>query len=50
MKHSSIQPLLGIVAFHDYELEQLNVKTVFLHGELEEEHLYAVAIGFYNFR
>ncbi|KAG8503825.1 hypothetical protein CXB51_001964 [Gossypium anomalum] len=37
VKHSSIQALLGIVAMHDLELEQLDVKTVFLHGELEED-------------
>ena len=37
MKHSSIQAFLGIVAFHDYELEQLDVKISFLHGELEED-------------
>uniref|UniRef100_J3KXJ5 Uncharacterized protein n=1 Tax=Oryza brachyantha TaxID=4533 RepID=J3KXJ5_ORYBR len=37
VKHSSIRTLLGIVAMHDYELEQLDVKTVFLHGELEED-------------
>jgi ATP-binding cassette subfamily B (MDR/TAP) protein 1 len=37
VKHSSIRALFGIVALHDLELEQLGVKTVFLHGELEEE-------------
>ena len=37
MKHSSIHTLLGIVAMHDLELEQLDVKTAFLHGELEED-------------
>ena len=37
VKHSSIRALLGIVACHDYELEQLDVKTAFLNGELEEE-------------
>ena len=37
MKHSSIRDLLVIVAFHDYKLEQLDVKTAFLHGELEED-------------
>ena len=37
VKHNSIRALLGIVAFHDYELELLDVKTAFLHGELEED-------------
>ncbi|KAG8498690.1 hypothetical protein CXB51_005073 [Gossypium anomalum] len=37
VKHSSIRVLLGIVAMHDLELEQLDVKTAFLHGELEED-------------
>ncbi|KAG8474474.1 hypothetical protein CXB51_031434 [Gossypium anomalum] len=37
VKHSSIQALLGIVAMHDLEIEQLDVKTTFLHGELEED-------------
>ncbi|KAG8498844.1 hypothetical protein CXB51_005680 [Gossypium anomalum] len=37
VKHSLIRALLGIVAMHDLELEQLDVKTTFLHGELEED-------------
>ncbi|KAG9442249.1 hypothetical protein H6P81_018103 [Aristolochia fimbriata] len=37
VKHSSIRVLLAFVAMHDLELEQLNVKTDFLHGELEEQ-------------
>ncbi|KAG8503607.1 hypothetical protein CXB51_001802 [Gossypium anomalum] len=37
VKHSSIRALLGIVAMHDLELEQLDVKTTFLYGELEED-------------
>ena len=37
VKHSSICTFFGIVAMHDLELEQLDVKTAFLHGELEEE-------------
>ncbi|KAG8477244.1 hypothetical protein CXB51_030469 [Gossypium anomalum] len=37
VKHSLIRALLGIVAMHDLELGQLDVKTAFLHGELEED-------------
>ena len=37
VKHSSIRTFFGIVAMCDLELEQLDVKTAFLHGELEEE-------------
>jgi hypothetical protein len=37
VKHSSIRTFLSLVAMHDYELEQLDVKTAFLHGDLEED-------------
>ncbi|KAG8485167.1 hypothetical protein CXB51_021347 [Gossypium anomalum] len=37
VKHSSIRALLGIVAINNLELEQLDVKIAFLHGELEED-------------
>jgi len=37
VKHTFIQMLLAIVAQFDLELEQLDVKTTFLHRELEEE-------------
>lgn len=36
MKHSSICVILALVAQYDLELEQFDVKTVFLHGDLEE--------------
>lgn len=32
-----IQAILGLVAAHDRELEQLDVKTAFIHGDLNEE-------------
>ncbi|KAG8501671.1 hypothetical protein CXB51_003833 [Gossypium anomalum] len=37
VKHSSIRALLGNVAMHDLELEQLEVKIAFLYRELEED-------------
>ena len=37
LKHSSIKVLLVMVALFDLELEQLDVKTTFLLGELEEQ-------------
>ena len=36
MKYCSIRILLAIVTQFDLELEQLDVKTAFLHGDLEE--------------
>ncbi|KAG8501164.1 hypothetical protein CXB51_003282 [Gossypium anomalum] len=50
VKHSSIRALLGIVAMHDLELEQLDVKTAFLHGELEEHIYMQQPEGFYSLR
>ena len=36
VKHSSIRMILALVADRNMELEQLDVKVTFLHGELEE--------------
>ena len=37
VKHSSIRALLALVVMEYLELHQLDVKTAFLHGELEEQ-------------
>ena len=37
VKMSSIRVFLGLVASLDLELEQIDVKTAFLHGDLKEE-------------
>ncbi|GJU48891.1 retrotransposon protein, putative, ty1-copia subclass [Tanacetum coccineum] len=36
VRHTSIRVILSLTACKDYELEQLDVKTAFLHGNLEE--------------
>ena len=36
VRHTSIRTMLGLVAHFDMQLEQMDVKTAFLHGDLEE--------------
>ncbi|GKC77542.1 retrotransposon protein, putative, ty1-copia subclass, partial [Tanacetum coccineum] len=36
VRHTSIRVILALTTCKDYELKQLDVKTVFLHGNLEE--------------
>ncbi|GKB43220.1 retrotransposon protein, putative, ty1-copia subclass [Tanacetum coccineum] len=36
VRHTSIRVILALTACKDYELKQLDVKTAFLHGNLEE--------------
>jgi hypothetical protein len=36
IRHTSIRAVLTLVANQDLKLEQLDVKTAFLHGNLEE--------------
>ena len=37
VKMSSIRTVLGLTASLKLEIEQMDVKTIFLHGDLEEE-------------
>ncbi|GJY89095.1 retrovirus-related pol polyprotein from transposon TNT 1-94, partial [Tanacetum coccineum] len=36
VRHTSIRVILALTTYKDYELEQLDVKTTFLHGNLKE--------------
>lgn len=46
VKLTTIRLVLGIVAAEDLHLEQLDVKTVFLHGDLEEDIYMKQPVGF----
>ena len=37
VKMTTLWFLLGVIAMKDLELEQFDIKTVFLHGELEDD-------------
>ena len=41
VRHTSIRTVLSLVAYFDMELEQMDVKTAFLHGELEKTTWYS---------
>ena len=36
VRHTSMRTVLGLVAHFDMQLAQMDVKTAFLHGDLEE--------------
>ena len=46
VKHTSIRVLLSLIATKDLELKQLDVKTTFLHGDLEEQIYMRQSEGF----
>ena len=49
VKHASIRVLLALTAVHNLELDQLDVKTAFLHGRLQEEILMTQPEGYVDF-
>ena len=46
VKHVSIRIMFSLVANYDFDLEQLDVKTAFLYGTLDEEIFMAQPEGF----
>jgi len=46
VQHTSLHVLLALVTTLDMDLEQLDVKTTFLHGRLEEDVLMQQLEGF----
>lgn len=50
VKHSSIKIMLSIAAYNDLELDQMDVKTAFLHGNLSEKILMEQPEGFVEVR
>jgi len=48
VKLTIITCVLSIVAAEDLHLDQLDVKTAFLHGDLGGGHLYSAATGVYH--
>ena len=50
VKIASIRIVLALVALFDLELQQLDVKTAFLHGDLDEEIYMEQPEGFVHHR
>lgn len=50
VRHTSIKIVLALIPHYDIELEQMDVKTNFLHDNLEEEIYMKQPQGFNKFR
>ena len=40
LRYSSLRYLFGLAAKYDLDIDQMDVVTAFLHGELDEEEIY----------
>ena len=49
VRHVSIRVLLALTAIYDMEVDQLDVKTAFSHGKLQEEILMTQPEGYVCF-
>ena len=47
MKLVSVHVVLALVVLHDLELEKIDVKTTFLHGDLDEDIYMEQLEGFF---
>ena len=50
VKFKTIRMMLVVVVQFNLELEQLDVKTTFLHGDLEEKIYIVQPVGYIDFR
>jgi hypothetical protein len=50
VRHTSLRAVLALVAYYDMALEQMDLKTSFLHGDLEEQIYMEQPKGFSQLR
>ena len=43
---TTVRTILALSAYYDFELEQMDVVTAFLNGDLEEDIYMAILMGF----
>ncbi|KAL2237106.1 UNVERIFIED_CONTAM: Retrovirus-related Pol polyprotein from transposon TNT 1-94 [Sesamum indicum] len=46
VKYTTVRVILALTAFYDWELKQMDVKTAFLHGDLDENIYMTQPFGF----
>ncbi|KAL2232792.1 UNVERIFIED_CONTAM: Retrovirus-related Pol polyprotein from transposon TNT 1-94 [Sesamum indicum] len=48
VKYTTVRIILALTAYYDWELKQMDVKTAFLHGDLDENIYMSQPFGFSN--